>query len=167
MHFVCEKIFVEQLTSFEDIFSLTVLRAIVKFRLLHYYVPWMRLTRILLYYINKIKCMVLVKWNVLCWLRCTVCLCLISGGERRARLATEPGPGRTSPLTSSPIKSPPPSSDYSHSSDASYRGTYTIVLSKYYLNSVLWNENKLTIPYEINVRLLFYPLLKWRYLLCF
>ncbi|XP_014246449.1 kinase suppressor of Ras 2 [Cimex lectularius] len=29
-------------------------------------------------------------------------------GERRARLPTEPGPGRTSPQISSPIKSPPP-----------------------------------------------------------
>ncbi|XP_014270694.1 kinase suppressor of Ras 2 isoform X2 [Halyomorpha halys] len=36
--------------------------------------------------------------------------------ERRGRLATEPGPGRTSPLTSSPLKSPP-----GDSHDSSYK----------------------------------------------
>lgn len=55
--------------------------------------------------------------------------------ERRGRLPTEPGPGgHTSPLISSPIKSPPPPREHLHE-DPPFKGnlrllSQNIVLSK-------------------------------------
>lgn len=74
--------------------------------------------------------------------------------ERRGRLPTEPGPGgHTSPLISSPIKSPPPPREHLHE-DPPFKGNLRLLSQNIFLFKVLYgteekffDTEKIWIPY--------------------